>query len=104
MQRGASLRRSADLLLGQTIQNQRISMELDNVEAIKKMIEAKLGASLLPMLSVKAEISAGTLVAVPISSPAPPRPAIVIVHREEKYVIGAMREFIQLLCKEIPTD
>jgi len=65
MQKGASLRRSADELLGQAGSEQLISMELDNVEAIKKMIEARLGVSLLPTMSVKDETASGSLIALP---------------------------------------
>ena len=102
MQSGASLRRSVDQLLGQSRQGQNISMELDNVEAIKKMIEAHLGVSLLPIMAVKDEISAGALVALPINSPKPSKPSIVIVHREDKYVSGAMHAFIDLIRKRLP--
>jgi len=103
MQPGASLRRSADDLLGQVGPGQTISMELDNVEAIKKMIEAHLGVSLLPIMSVKSETSAGTLVALPIDSPRPPRPSIVVIHRNDKYVSGAMRSFIDLAHANVRT-
>ncbi len=104
MQRGASLRRSADALLGQGASEQKIAMELDNVEAIKKMIEARIGVSLLPLMSVKNELSAGQLVALPVDSPDPPRPSIVIVHREEKYISGAMRAFVDLVSTKISTE
>jgi DNA-binding transcriptional LysR family regulator len=102
MQRGASLRRAADILLGQAGGHQQISMELDNVEAIKKMIEARLGVSLLPIMSVRNETAAGTLVALPIHAPSPPDPSIVMVHREDKYVTGAMQAFIDLIRTHLP--
>jgi len=104
MQKGASLRRSADELLGQAGSEQLISMELDNVEAIKKMIEARLGVSLLPTMSVKDETASGSLIALPIDSPNPPKPSIVVIHRQDKYVSGAMSAFINLVKSNIGAD
>jgi DNA-binding transcriptional LysR family regulator len=103
MQKGASLRRSVDQLLGQSGERQSISMELDNVEAIKKMIEARLGVSLLPIMSVKNEIASGRLAALPIESPNPPKPSIVLIHREDKYISGAMQAFIELIRANVRT-
>jgi len=104
MQKGASLRRSADELLGQAGSEQLISMELDNVEAIKKMIEARLGVSLLPTMSVKDETASGSLIDLPIDSPNPPKPSIVVIHRQDKYVSGAMSAFINLVKSNIGAD
>jgi DNA-binding transcriptional LysR family regulator len=103
MQPGASLRRSADEILEQSGTAPNISMELDNVEAIKKMIEQRLGVSLLPIMSVKDETASGNLVALPINAPNPPRPSIVIIHRADKYVSGAMQALIKLVADNIRT-
>jgi DNA-binding transcriptional LysR family regulator len=94
MQKGGGLRNSADIILRQAGPDLNISMELDNVEAIKKMTEAKLGVSLLPIMSVENEIASGTLIALPVVSPSPPCPSIVLIHRQDKYVTAIMKSFI----------
>jgi DNA-binding transcriptional LysR family regulator len=103
MQKGASLRRSVDELLEHSGPAHQIAMELDNVEAIKKMIEADLGVSLLPIMSVKNEIASGTLVALPINDSMAPRPSIILIRRTDKYISGAMSAFIDLIRSKLPT-
>jgi DNA-binding transcriptional LysR family regulator len=44
----------------------RVTMQLDSIEATKKMIEQGLGVSLLPVSAVKRELETGTLVQIPI--------------------------------------
>jgi DNA-binding transcriptional LysR family regulator len=106
MQPGSSMRRSADDLLQQAESSHYISMELDNVEAIKKMIEARLGVSLLPLMSVTNECKSGSLVALPILSPNPPRPSIAIIHRKDKFITKTMHSFISLVSERlrVPDD
>jgi DNA-binding transcriptional LysR family regulator len=44
----------------------RITVELPSLEAIKRMVEAGIGVSLLPRLCVAAEVARGQLAAVPV--------------------------------------
>lgn len=97
MQRGTSLRRSVDQLLGEARLQLEISMELDNVEAIKKMIEARLGISLLPQIAVQTEVNSGRLVALPLRDTHAAQRRIVAIHRSDKYLTMAMRTFRSFL-------
>src|SRR4051812_14080804 len=54
-------------------------MELDNIDAAKKMVEEGLGMTLLPRIAVTDELAAGRLVQVPIAGVAPLRRPIVAV-------------------------
>ncbi len=45
----------------------RVTMNLDSVEATKKMIEGGLGVSFLPYSAIQSELATGTLVWVPLS-------------------------------------
>ena len=56
-------------------------MELDNIEAAKKMVEQGLGIALLPEIAVTAEVAAGTLAQVPLVGASPVRRHIVAVRR-----------------------
>jgi DNA-binding transcriptional LysR family regulator len=54
-------------------------MELDNIDAAKKMVEEGLGITLLPRIAVTEELASGRLVRVPIAGVAPLRRPIVAV-------------------------
>jgi len=65
-ERGGNTRRLIDLFFEQAGVKPRIVMELDRAEAIKKMVEGGFGASILPWMRVKAEVSAGVLRALKV--------------------------------------
>ena len=58
-------------------------MELDNIDATKKMVQQGLGVALIPHTAVAAELAAGTLRAVTIVDAAPVRRRIVAVRRRD---------------------
>ena len=58
-------------------------LELDNIEAAKKMVERGLGVSLVPASTVTTELAAGTLTAVELVDAAPVRREIVAVRRRD---------------------
>ena len=96
MQSGANLRRLTDRILDDGAIQPVVSMELDNVEAIKKMIAARLGISVLPQIAVDAEVAAGVLVALPLDGGIHRR-QISAVYREDKYISSGMRAFLKIL-------
>ncbi|MDP9248585.1 MAG: LysR substrate-binding domain-containing protein [Candidatus Dormibacteraeota bacterium] len=71
-------------------------MELDNIEAAKKMVERALGVALLPRTAVSRELAAGALARVELSDGAPIRRSIVAMRRrdagEPSGVVGAFLE------------
>ncbi len=58
-------------------------MELDNIDAAKKMVEQGLGVALLPHTAVTAELEAGTLRPVTLAEAASPKQRIVIYRRRD---------------------
>ena len=56
-------------------------LELDNIEAAKKMVERGLGVSLVPASTVATELAAGTLTRIELVDAAPVRREIVAVRR-----------------------
>ncbi len=64
------------------------SMEMDNVETIKRAIELGLGISVLPLPTVQHEISNGSLVARPFAEGVFTRPISILV-RKGKYLSRA---------------
>ena len=97
METGTNLRAYVDRLLSAAGVEEQISMELDNVEAIKRMIEAGLGVSLLPRVSVGVEVADGRLVTLPLADVPRARRRIALVYRRDKYLTAALRAFLALL-------
>lgn len=64
------------------------SMEMDNVETIKRAVELGLGVSILPVPTVQQEVTSGTLVAKAFSEPGFTRPIGILV-RKGKYLSRA---------------
>jgi DNA-binding transcriptional LysR family regulator len=67
MQSGTNLRARVDEILAAAGVSARVDMELDSVEAIKQMVAAGLGLSLIPAVAVRREVAAGELVARPLA-------------------------------------
>ena len=72
-------------------------MQLDSIEATKKMVEANLGIALLPELSVEREMRLGTLHKVHIASAEPVKRDIAVLYRRNKPQSGPMSAFLDLL-------
>ena len=56
-------------------------MELDNIEAAKKMVEQGMGVALLPRVAVAREVALGTLATVAIADAPTIRRPVVAIHR-----------------------
>lgn len=97
MEEGTNLRAYVDRLLSAAGVQEQVTLELDNVEAIKKMIEARLGISMLPLVAVEAEVDAGRLVALPLAGVPAAHRRIAAIHRRDQYLSGAVRAFLDLL-------
>ena len=61
-------------------------MELDNVDATKKMVEHGLGIAFLPYTAIRGELAAGTLCEVAIDGYEPVRRPIVAIRRRDGVV------------------
>lgn len=97
MEEGTNLRAYVDRLLSPERVADRVAMELDNVEAIKKMIEARLGISLLPLVSVQGEVEAGRLVALPLTDVPIAQRHLAAIYRQDKYLSASLKAFLSLL-------
>ena len=73
-------------------------IEVDNVDAAKRMVEEGLGAALLPRTSVSDALAEGRLAVVAITDMAPVRRRIVIARRRDAgEPTGAVAAFLQTL-------
>jgi DNA-binding transcriptional LysR family regulator len=79
-------------------------MELDNIEAAKKMVERGLGVALLPRTAITRELGAGALSRVELSDGSPMRRSIVAMRRRDAgEPTGVVTAFLDLLAI-VPAD
>jgi DNA-binding transcriptional LysR family regulator len=76
------------------------AMELDNVETIKRSVEAGLGISILPLPAIASEVRAGTLRARHFAE-GPLSRAIGLMHRRNRELSSAAQAFLALLRAEL---
>jgi DNA-binding transcriptional LysR family regulator len=67
-------------------------MEVDNVEAAKKLVQQGLGAAMLPRSAVAEELAAATLVEVAITDAPPVRRTIAAIRRREPVASSTLAE------------
>lgn len=73
-------------------------LEVDNIDAAKRMVEQRLGIALLPRTSVLAEIGTGRLFPVKITDMAPLKRQIVVARRSDAGEMGpAAAAFLRTL-------
>jgi DNA-binding transcriptional LysR family regulator len=94
--KGLVIRRQVDRFLRQQGVTVEVALEFDNIENIKKAIEVTAGVALLPEPTLRREVAAGTLVAVPLADAQMVRP-LGIIHRRHHKLSAAARGFLDLL-------
>jgi len=97
--RGLEIRRRIDRYLGRNGVAVRIAMEFDNVEAIKRAVEAGAGIAILPQPALEQERKRRSLEAVPLAGPGLVRP-LGILHRRASRRLPGLLSFITLLLDE----
>ncbi len=90
------IRRELDRYLRENQVTVNMVMEFDNIETIKQAVEIGSGVSILPEPTVRKEIQAGSLVAVPLAIRKLRRP-IGIIHRQRKMFTPTIVKLIELL-------
>ena len=87
--------RERGIALGHTI-------EFDNIETVKRAVEIEQGVSIVPLGSVKDEVAAGTLRAIPLNPPL--RRPLGILFKRNRPRTPALREFLALLQQGKPGE
>jgi len=98
--RSVPTRRYIDRALRRHGAQVRVTTEFDNIETIKRSVEAGLGVSIVPEATVKNEVRAGTLVAVALAGEHLTRP-VGIIHRRRRELSAPVRAFAELLGREM---
>ncbi len=61
-----------------------VAMELDSLEATKRMVEEGLGIALVPLVTIERELDAGTLVRIDLVDAEPIQRPISLIHRRHR--------------------
>lgn len=94
--RAVPTRRAIDRILRDRGASVRIATEFDNIETIKRSVEAGLGVSIVPEDTVKNEVRAGTLSVLGFTEGPFTRP-VGIIHRKGREISAPARAFVDLL-------
>lgn len=94
--REAPTRRAIDKLFREKGLQFEPTMEMDNVETIKRAVELGLGVAVLPVATVAHEVSSGSLVSKPFAEGTFTRP-IGILLRKGKYLDRASQAVLEAL-------
>jgi DNA-binding transcriptional LysR family regulator len=73
------------------------AMELDSMEATKKMVEEGLGIAMLPRVSVEREIKLGVLAEIKLRGVENPRRRIALIYRRNRRPSRTMVAFLNVL-------
>ncbi|GMU24549.1 MAG: putative hydrogen peroxide-inducible genes activator [Phycisphaerae bacterium] len=74
----------------------QVTIAFDNVETIKHAVEIGEGVAILPEPTLRKDVQAGTLVAVPLTSPQIYRP-LAIIHRRSGVISRSVQRFIDFI-------
>ena len=75
----------------------RTTMELDTIEATKKMVEEGLGIAMLPKVSTDRELTIGTLIPIVVTNAPMPRRQISLIYRKNRKHLRSVQAFFALL-------
>jgi DNA-binding transcriptional LysR family regulator len=83
----------------------RGQLEVDNIDAAKRMVEQRLGVALLPRTSVQAEVGSGRLMPVKVTDMPPFRRQIVVARRRDAGELSpVLASFLATLDDLRPTE
>lgn len=75
----------------------RVTMELDSIEATKRMVMCGLGLAMLPQSTVEGELRTRALVAVPVAAAGHLTRHTILVYRRGKIWSGIAQGFLEIL-------
>jgi DNA-binding transcriptional LysR family regulator len=74
-----------------------VAMELDSLEATKRMVEEGLGIAMVPRVTIERELELGVLVEVPIVDAAPLSRTIALIYRRNRRRPRPVLAFLEVL-------
>ena len=77
-----------------------VALEVDTIEAAKRMVERGLGVSFLPQMSVGGELHRGKLVTVKIADAEPLRRSLDVIHPRHRPLRAQAQAFLRIVREE----
>jgi DNA-binding transcriptional LysR family regulator len=74
-----------------------VVLEVETIEAAKRMVERKLGLSFLPQIAVTQELRQGKLAAIEITNAEPLQRNLDVIHPRHRPLAQDAQAFLQLL-------
>ena len=74
-----------------------VAMELDSLEATKRMVEEGLGIALVPLVTIQRELDAGTLVRVDLADVEPISRPISLIYRRNRKRSRTVQAFVEMM-------
>jgi len=96
-------RKATDRVLHDQGVEVEVVQEFDNVETIKRSVEAEVGISIIPRRCARWEIRSGSLVALPIADVRLERP-VGIIYKRGKVFSNTLQKFIDILTEANGAD
>jgi DNA-binding transcriptional LysR family regulator len=76
-----------------------VAMELDSLEATKRMVEEGLGIALVPLVTIERELEARTLVQIDLEDTEPIKRPISLIHKRHRKRPKTVQAFIDTMAK-----
>lgn len=76
-----------------------VAMELDSLEATKRMVEQGLGIALVPIVTIQRELEQGTLVKVELKDVEPIKRPISLIYRKNRKRSRTVQAFVDMMAE-----
>ena len=74
-----------------------VAMELDSLEATKRMVEEGLGIALVPLVTIERELETGALVKIDLTDVEPIKRPISLIHRKNRKRSRTVQAFVEMM-------
>ena len=99
--RSPSFKEFVDVLLRQSGQPQRGTIDVDNSEAGKRLVSERIGVGMIPRSAVERELAAGTICRLDVADLPPMRRTMAVLRRRGAPELTVVRSFLALVQAEL---
>jgi DNA-binding transcriptional LysR family regulator len=78
----------------------QVHMQLESIDAVKRMVERGLGFTILPHIAARSEVKAGKLVPLQLTDVPSLDREILLIHRKDKQLSTVLQRFIEFVLEE----
>ncbi|HET6386258.1 MAG TPA: LysR family transcriptional regulator [Armatimonadota bacterium] len=75
----------------------RVDLQVDSIEAVKRMVSLGLGFTIIPAIAAEAEIAAGKLAGITLTDTHSMERQIVLIYKKGRHLPAATRTFVDAL-------